>query len=73
MIRHQDVGMEKESMEFLIMRQSFLILLVIRIVSKDRLPLIAANDHVIKGAGKVNPGRPSHRRLVASQGNLSIY
>ena len=47
-IRHQDIGMEKELMEFLIIRQSLLILLIIGNESKDGLPLIASNNHMVK-------------------------
>ena len=60
-------------MEFLIMRQPLLILLVIRIVPKDRLPLIASDNHVVKSTRKVNSGRPSHQGLVAAGGTVSIY
>jgi len=61
-IRHQDIGVEKKTVEFLIMGQLILILPIIRVTSKNHLPLIAAGNHMVKRTRKMNARRSGHER-----------
>src|SRR5450759_3872904 len=60
MIRHQAVGDEAEFEAFAVMAQASQVKLSVRVVAKDGLALVPADDHMVQSAGELNPRRPCH-------------
>ncbi len=57
MVRHQAVCDQPESEPFAVIAKPSQVELSIRVVAKDGLAFIAADDHMVQSAGELNSGK----------------
>ena len=73
MVGHQDVGVEPKPVALAIVLDAFKISVSVLVVLKGSLPLIAANNHMIKCTVKFDSGLACHGAKVARKKTLSQY
>jgi hypothetical protein len=73
-VGHQDIGVEREAMAVFVRREFGEILGAVGIVVEDLAPLIAARQHMVKGARVFDTRRSGHepRRYAAKVKKSSL-
>jgi hypothetical protein len=66
-VAHKDIGIHLETVPLPVLLQPLQVILPIPITAKNRLPLIAPTDHMIKRPGKF------HSRFSCHSATLSIH
>jgi len=64
MIRHENIRVERAEITLLVGNETILILSVIFLTEKDLLPLVAPDNHMIKGTRILHPKFPGHDQEI---------
>jgi len=64
MVRHQNIGVEREGVPFLSLLQKELELKVVTSIPKDGLALVASADDMVEGSRKMDACPPSHEAAL---------